>query len=78
MSRIEVESTVGPDGVLALAIPIGPAEANLPVKIVVEPLAKANKQENWLRFIKETAGSISDPTFKRQPQGDYEKREAMD
>ena len=73
MSRIELESTVGPDGVLALAIPLGAAEANKPVKVVVEPLTKATGREAWLRFIEETAGSITDPTFKRQPQGEHKR-----
>jgi len=78
MSRIELESKVGPDGVLAVEIPLGVAEANKRVRVVVEPLNVAAARDAWLRFIEETAGSITDSTFTRQPQGDYEKREVLD
>lgn len=31
----------------------------------------------WLRFLEKTAGSITDPTFERQPQGEYEVRDTL-
>jgi hypothetical protein len=34
-------------------------------------------REFWLRFIERTAGSITDPTFERQPQGELEERESL-
>ncbi len=34
-------------------------------------------RESWLRFIEKTAGSITDPTFERHPQGEFEEREAL-
>jgi hypothetical protein len=34
-------------------------------------------RESWSRFIERTAGSITDPTFERQPQGELEERERL-
>lgn len=80
MTRIEVRSKVGPDGVLTLSLPLGPAEAGAEVRVVVEPVAAdvtgpAMTREEWLKFIEETAGSITDPTFRRHEQGEYEERD---
>lgn len=32
---------------------------------------------SWLQFIERTAGSITDPTFERHPQGELEERESL-
>jgi hypothetical protein len=73
---------VGPDGVLNLTVPLGEADANKVVRVVVETLegaravrAPVTTREEWLRFIEETAGAITDPTFERPPQGEYEQRD---
>lgn len=34
-------------------------------------------QDEWGHFILSTAGSISDPTFLRHEQGEYEQREQL-
>jgi hypothetical protein len=34
-------------------------------------------RETWLKFIEKTAGSITDPTFMRHPQGEVEEREPL-
>jgi hypothetical protein len=34
-------------------------------------------REEWLAFLDKTAGSITDPTFERPPQGEYEQRDAL-
>jgi len=34
-------------------------------------------RDAWRRFIERTAGSITDPTFVRHPQGDFEEREML-
>jgi hypothetical protein len=31
-------------------------------------------REQWARFIQSMAGRITDPTFDRQPQGEFEPR----
>jgi hypothetical protein len=34
-------------------------------------------QEEWRQFIAETAGSITDPGFRRHEQGEYEQRDPL-
>jgi hypothetical protein len=75
MTPIELRSKVGPDGVLTLTVPIGIAEAGREVKVVVESVPTPMTPEEWRRFIEETAGSITDPTFRRHDQGEYEQRD---
>ncbi len=82
MTHIELKSRVGPDGILKFAIPVGISDANREVKITVEPLEPIAQQpllaaDDWKRSIEELAGSISDPTFKRHEQGEYEQRGEM-
>ncbi len=81
MTHIELRRKVGPDGVLTLTVPVGIAEANREVRIVVESVEPAAKQapdmtpEEWRQFIEETAGSITDPDFQRPEQGEFEQRD---
>jgi len=83
MTHIELRTKVGPDGVLRLSVPVGMAEANREVKVVVESVEPAIKkasemtQEEWRQFIAETAGSITDPTFRRHEQGEFEERDPL-
>jgi hypothetical protein len=37
MERMTFQSLVGSDGILHVALPIGPAEANQPVQVTAEP-----------------------------------------
>lgn len=39
-------------------------------QITIEP--------DWHQFVQEMYGSITDPTFKRWEQGEYEEREPLD
>ena len=66
---------VGADGVLTL--PLGKANANKVVRVTVETVPAEETKEEWLRFIKDTAGKIDDPTFMRHPQGEYEQRDEL-
>jgi hypothetical protein len=76
-----VTTQVGPDGVLHLSLPLGAGGANRTVRVTVEPVdgpaPNTTDREAWLRFIARTAGSISDPTFERQPQGQLEERDSL-
>jgi hypothetical protein len=79
-----VTAQVGADGVLTLALPLGKGDANKTVRVTVEPVeesagpsAPIADRESWLRFLERTAGSITDPTFQRHPQGEYEQREPL-
>lgn len=82
MTRIELKSRVGPDGVLTLTVPVGKEDANREVMVTVqslgEPSTTAFDQAEWKRFVRETAGSIPDPTFVRHEQGEFEKREELE
>ncbi len=70
---------VGANGLLTL--PLGKVNANRLVRVTVEPAEptdrSARRREEWLRFIENTAGKITDPTFERQPQGEYEQRDEL-
>jgi hypothetical protein len=81
MTRIELTSRVGPDGVLSLNLPLGPDEANAEVLITVQTgNGKGrgwNDQQAWEAFVRSTAGSIDDPTFGRHDQGEYEQRDPL-
>lgn len=78
MNRLVVQSRVGADGVLHLSVPIGKAEADKEVTVTIDPAApRVMTPEEWRNFVLSTAGSVTDPTFQRHPQGDYERREEL-
>ena len=77
MPSIEVRSKADASGVLNISIPLGPAKANQEVRVIVEPLDEAMSEEQWQQFVRETAGTISDPTFQRHAQGQFEQREKL-
>lgn len=74
MTRMEIKSRIGPDGVLNLSIPLGRSEANQEVVVTVQPVASPRDPQTWRRSVEETAGTIQDPTFVRHDQGDFEAR----
>ena len=78
MDRMVLKSRVGADGVLHVSVPVGHADANREVQVTIEPAAaKPMTQEEWREFILATAGSVTDPTFLRHEQGEYERREEL-
>jgi hypothetical protein len=80
-SPVQVESRVGPDGVLTVRIPLGPEDAHSRVRVTVEPLpqgATGHVEPDWSRFVDETYGSCASFGLERQPQGDFETREAIE
>jgi len=73
MMRVVVRSRVDADGVLRVAVPVGAAEADREMQITIEPLAAPQMTpDEWRQFVRSTAGSITDPTFIRHPQGEFE------
>ena len=75
-----INTHIGPNGVLNLTVPLDRADANKPVRVIVETLDEAKRPMDraaWLRFIEQTAGSIPDPTFERPPQGEVEERDTL-
>jgi hypothetical protein len=77
MNRMVVKSTVGSEGILHLALPVGTDEANREVQVTVEPVPLvAMSQEEWRRLILSTAGKWQGE-FERPGQGEYEAREPL-
>lgn len=77
MSRIEVLSKVGSDGVLRLTVPLPESHAGQEVKVTVEPVAKeALTQDEWRDLVMSTAGAWQG-ILERPPQGEYEEREPL-
>jgi hypothetical protein len=75
-----VTSRVGADGVLNVTVPMRDADANKAVRVTVETMEDASPivdRTAWLQFIKQTAGSITDPSFERHEQGEYEQRDRL-
>jgi hypothetical protein len=80
MNRMVVRSRVGPDGVLRITVPVGKEDANREVEVTIEPVPVTPPQmtqEEWRAFVMGTAGSITDPSFMRHEQGEYERREEL-
>ena len=80
---IEFQSRVGQDGVLDLHVPLGAEEAGAEVVVTIRHIA-ANAappkmdRADWHRFVEETYGSCAGLGLERQPQGEFEKREAIE
>ena len=78
MDRMVLRSKIGGDGVLHLDLPVGVKDADREVQVTVELMPPAPmSQEEWRAFITRTAGSITDPLFRRWEQGEYEEREPL-
>jgi len=78
MNRMVVHSRIGADGILNFALPIGKADADREVQVTIDPLGSSPMtQEEWRNFVLSTAGSVSDPSFVRHEQGEYERREEL-
>lgn len=74
MNVLKVKAHVGTDGMLNLAIPIGATDVDCEVTIAVQqPLS----HDEWLRFLDETYGSLSDDPIERLPQGEVEQRDPI-
>ena len=77
MNRIVVKSRVGSNGILQLALPVGPADADREVQITVEPVGPpALSPDEWRQRVLETAGKWQGE-FERPEQGEYEQREPL-
>jgi hypothetical protein len=82
MTRIELITRIGPDGILTLSVPAGMNEANREVKVIVEPADVAAGQtvkmspEEWARFVDETAGAWKG-NIERPEYGLFEQRDQL-
>lgn len=82
MSPFETRSRVGPDGKLHLDVP---SMANTDVRVTVEPVngpangaAAHPTRAERSATLRRLAGSVTDPSFERPPQGTFEDRDSLD
>jgi hypothetical protein len=78
MKTIRVLEKTGKDGSLLLRIPLGQPETEFEVVVVVQPkevgtMAITPEQPGWPSGYFDLAGSITEATFVRHPQGDLPK-----
>jgi hypothetical protein len=90
MRPIQIESHVGPDGVLTLRVPMGEGQANARVKVTVEAVTSAAGasssgdgldsagRQRWHQFVEGTYGSCAGLGIERQPQGEFEQRDVIE
>lgn len=78
MNRIVVNSKVSSDGTLRLSLPLGLAEANHDVRVIVESLSsqEANSAPEWEAWVDEMAGSWQG-AFERPTEGVFEERNPL-
>jgi hypothetical protein len=76
MNKVIVTSQVGADGVLNLTVPLKPEDANKTVRVTIEALAPPMSEEEWLKFIENTAGKWQGE-FERPEQGEFEQRDEV-
>ena len=78
MNRMVLHSRVGADGMLHITVAISKAAADQEVQVTIDPVGPSPMtQEEWRNFVLTTAGSITDPSFVRHEQGEYERREEL-
>ena len=72
MHRIVINSKVSSDGTLRLLLPIGLAEADHEVRVIVESVAaeEITSKEEWEAWVDAISGSWQGD-FDRPPQSDY-------
>jgi hypothetical protein len=80
MNRMVFHSRIGADGVLHITVPIGKEDAEREVQVTIDPAPVGPPpmtEQEWRDFVLATAGSITDPSFARREQGEYERREEL-
>ena len=63
MKNIQLQTEVGPDGVLNLCVPLGLEDAKTPVVVTIRSLAAdlkiPSEQLEWHEFVRQTYGSCA-------------------
>lgn len=82
MQTVSLHTHVGPDGVLRLRFPVGLANVDLDVIVIMQPSAapsEGNHLNGWPPgFFEETYGCLAEEPLERPPQGTFEVREAIE
>jgi hypothetical protein len=79
MKTIKLHGQTGSDGVLRLEVPTGLADEVVEILVVISPIGNVGEDRiEWLKFIEDTAGSLSHDPIERPPQGEYEVRDSIE
>jgi len=78
MNRIVMNSKVSSDGTLRLLLPLGLAEADHEIRVIVESVAaqEVTSKEEWETWVDAISGSWQGD-FERPPQAEYEQGAAL-
>ena len=79
MQTVRVAERAGKDGILHLRIPVGQPETDYEAVVVLQPQGAPPEappaEQSWpAGYFEQVPGSITDETFVRPPQGEYERR----
>jgi hypothetical protein len=74
MTVLNITSRTNDAGEVHLQLGVPNSEVSITVEIQDAPRPARTKEE-WEVFVKRTAGSIADPSFRRHPQGEFPVRE---
>jgi len=81
MQNITLHSHIGPDGILNLKIPFTSNDANLEVKIIIQPITPKSKTPEEFgyppNFFGEVIGGWEGEPLVRAEQGEFEQRETL-
>jgi len=81
MQSLTLHSHIGADGILLLKVPFTPNEANLDVKVTIQPITSQPKTPEELGyppgFFGEVIGGWVGEPLVRAEQGDFEQRERL-
>lgn len=76
MNQVILNSRVGADGVLRVTLPLGQADADREVQVIVSPMTPTTPmtKDEWKTWVESMAGSWQGE-FERPPQGEFEERD---
>lgn len=69
MQTIKLDAHIGSDGKLKLELPLGFADEDVEVLVVIQPKEKRNWPPG---YFERTAGALADDPIKRHPLKEYE------
>jgi hypothetical protein len=74
MQTIRLDTRIGQDGILKLALPLDLADTDVEVLVVVQQV----QRRSWpAGYFDRTAGSLQDDPLERPAQGEYEIRDEL-
>lgn len=81
MESIKIDAYVGSDGILKLEVPVHLKDQRLEVLLVMQPVkeSEAVDELGWpIGFFERTYGALAHDPIERDPQGEYEVRDALE